>query len=109
MCVLMRRQEALAYFRRIRELGSYPPRFLCSLLVQLLICEDMPDEAEAVFKEIVERGIEPTEACATEIIRLRVQVKSDIMLKSLADGGGDDGDDCNSGMILFSPHTGDFM
>lgn len=35
----------------------------------------MNDEAEAVFQDIIDRGMEPTEACATEIIRLRVQVR----------------------------------
>lgn len=68
------REEALAYFRRILRMGYFPPRFMCSLLVQLLVNEDMPNEAEEVFQDIVDRGVSPTEACATEMIRLRVQV-----------------------------------
>lgn len=70
-----RRRDAFEYFKRIRKLGAYPPWSLCSLLVQLLASEGMLHEADETFADILAHGVLPTEACATMMIRLRVQVR----------------------------------
>lgn len=75
----------MEYFNRIRALGRYPPWSLCSLLVELLAAEGLDEEADETFADILAHGVLPTEACATMMIRLRVQV---LFLSGLASGEG---------------------
>ena len=80
------RAEALEFFKRIQSLGAYPPPTLCSLLVQLLAMEGMLEEADEQFVDLIKNGILPSEACATMMIRLRVQAR--MYMHAWYGGGG---------------------